>query len=466
MKFLHISDLHIGKRVNEFSMIEDQKHILRQILGIVEREQAGAVLIAGDIYDKPVPSAEAVQIFDSFLTELADRGKRVFVVSGNHDSPERIAFGAQLMSGRGVHISPVYGGEIRGIPLTDEYGEIFVYLLPFVKPATVRHALEHPALEHPAGTEKCGGTVASERLAGVEAHRDALALECLAGTETRRDAPASERLAGMETHRDALASECLAGAENRNAPASEYSAGEEKQQDMPLLESYQDAVKTAIDRMHIDPEKRNILVAHQFVTGAGRCDSEDAAVGGLDNVDAEVFDGFDYVALGHIHSPQSVKRESVRYCGTPLKYSFSEAEQVKSVTILEMREKGSMEISTVPLVPLRDMRKIRGTYLEVTAKTFYQDFDREDYVQVTLTDEEDIPDGLQKLRIIYPNLMRLSYDNRRTRQENSLEAAEAVERKSELDIFGEFYELQNNQPMSGEQTAFVENIIERLRCEG
>lgn len=417
MKFLHISDLHIGKRVNEFSMVEDQKHILRQILSIAERERAEAVLIAGDIYDKPVPSAEAVQIFDSFLTALADRGKSVFVVSGNHDSPERIAFGAQLMSGRGVHMSPVYGGEVGGIPLTDEYGELFVYLLPFVKPATVRHALEHSA-----GTEKGGDTSAAERPAGAEAHRD--------------------------------------------APASEYSAGEEKRQDMPLPESYQDAVKTAVERMQIDPEKRNILVAHQFVTGAGRCDSEDAAVGGLDNVDAEVFDGFDYVALGHIHSPQSVGRESIRYCGTPLKYSFSEAEQIKSVTILDMREKGNIGISTVPLVPLRDMRKIRGTYLEVTAKSFYQDFDREDYVQVTLTDEEDIPDGLQKLRIIYPNLMRLSYDNRRTRQENSLEAAEAVERKSELEIFGEFYEFQNNQPMSGEQAAFVENIIERLRCEG
>ena len=388
MKFLHISDLHIGKRVNEFSMIEDQKHILRQILSIAQREQTDAVLIAGDIYDKPVPSAEAVQIFDSFLTALADGGKRVFVVSGNHDSPERIAFGAQLMSGRGVHISPVYGGEVRGIPLTDEYGEIFVYLLPFVKPATVRHALEN-----------------------------------------------------LRTS--------------------------EEEQDTPLPESYQDAVKAAVERMKIDAEKRNILVAHQFVTGAGRCESEEVAVGGLDNVDTEVFDGFDYVALGHIHSPQSVKRDSVRYCGTPLKYSFSEAEQVKSVTILEMREKGSVEISTVPLVPLRDMRKIKGTYLEVMAmaRSSYQDSDREDYVQVTLTDEEDIPDGLQKLRTNYPNLMRLSYDNRRTRQENSIEAAEAVERKSELEIFGEFYELQNNQPMSGEQAAFVENMIERLRCD-
>lgn len=239
----------------------------------------------------------------------------------------------------------------------------------------------------------------------------------------------------------------------------------EARQEIPLPETYQDAVKAAVGLMKLNPEKRNILVAHQFVTGAGRCDSEDVAVGGLDNVDAEVFDAFDYVALGHIHSPQSVKRESVRYCGTPLKYSFSEAEQVKSVTILEMREKGNMEISTVPLTPLRDMRKIRGAYEEVMSRSFYQEFDTEDYVQVTLTDEEDIPDGLQKLRIIYPNLMRLTYDNRRTRQENSIEAAEAVERKSELELFGEFYELQNNQPMSGEQASFVKNVIQRLRTE-
>lgn len=380
MKFLHISDLHIGKRVNEFPMIEDQKHILRQILQIAEQENVDGVLLAGDIYDKAVPSAEAVRVFDRFLTGLADRGKKVFAVSGNHDSPERIAFGSRLMQGMGVYLSPVYEGTVEGISLWDEYGELQVWLLPFVKPATVRHALE--------------------------------------------------------------------GESGAEGP-----------------ESYQDAVLTAVKRMKIDVTKRNILVAHQFVTGAGRCDSEEAAVGGLDNVDGAVFDGFDYVALGHIHSPQSVGREEIRYCGTPLKYSFSEAEQKKSVTILEMKEKGDVKISVVPLIPLHDMRKIRGTYLEVTARSFYQDFSREDYVQVTLTDEEDIPDGLQKLRIIYPNLMRLSYDNRRTGQDNAIEGAEAVERKSELELFGEFYELQNNQSMSSEQTALVRQVIEQLREE-
>lgn len=379
MKFLHISDLHIGKRLNEFSMLEDQIYILKQIQDIAVNEQADGILIAGDIYDKPIPSAEAVKVFDFFLTGLADRQIQVFAVSGNHDSPERIAFGAQLMSGRGVYVSPVYDGNAVRIPLTDEYGEIFVYLLPFLKPAAVRHVLEN-------------------------------------------------------------------------------------EEGAKLPESYQDAVKTAVERMKPDCEKRNILVAHQFVTGAGRCDSEDVSVGGIDHVDAEVFDAFDYTALGHIHSPQTAGRDTVRYCGTPLKYSFSEAEQQKAAVVVEFREKGWIQIHTVPLVPLHDMRKIRGSYLEVTARSFYQDMDTEDYVQITLTDEEDVVDGMQKLRIIYPNLMQLVYDNSRTKQNRMVETAQDVEQKSELELFQEFYELQNNQPLSLEQEEFVRQLIEDCRC--
>ncbi len=265
--------------------------------------------------------------------------------------------------------------------MTDSYGELCLYLLPFVKPAVVRHALQ------------------------------------------------------------------------------EMSDREET----PMPESYHEAVKLAVARMNVDTTKRNILIAHQFVTGAGRCDSEEVSVGGLDNVDADVFDEFDYVALGHIHSPQSLKRETVRYCGTPLKYSFSEAAQEKSVTVVEFREKGNIALSTVPLVPLHDLRKIRGTYLEVTAKSFYQDTDTQDYVQITLTDEEDIPDGLQKLRVIYPNLMRLEYDNSRTRHSRVVERAEEIEQKTELELFAEFYEMQNNQPMSEEQSAFVTRLIEESR---
>lgn len=380
MKFLHISDLHLGKRLNEFPMLEDQKYILKQILSIAQRERADAVIIAGDIYDKPVPPAEAVQAFDGFLTALADLGKQVFAISGNHDCAERLAFGAQLMQGRGVYISPVYGEGAVKIPLSDEYGELFVCLLPFVKPISVRHAFE----------EELG-----------------------------------ER----------------------------------------AINSYQDALEYAVERMDINKEKRNLLIAHQFVTGAGRCESEEVVVGGLDNVDGKVFDAFDYVALGHIHSPQSVGRENVRYCGTPLKYSFSEAEQEKSVTIVWMQEKGKTGFYTVPLRPLHDMRILRGMYLEVTAKSYYQDMDTQDYVKIILTDEEDIPDAVKKLRVIYPNLMRLEYDNRRTRQNQTVEAVKDIEQKSELELFEEFYELQNNQPMRAEQEEYIACLLKEIQGE-
>ena len=437
MKLLHISDLHIGKRVNEFSMIEDQKYILRQILTIADQQQADGVMIAGDIYDKPVPSAEAVQVFDWFLTELADRGKKVYAVSGNHDSAERIAFGAQLMRGRGVYVSPVYRGETAKYTLTDAYGEMNIYLLPFIKPAVVRHALE--------GLTDTDADFMQEEVLSDAAEKEkpskVLPRSCY---ETEKSSKVSlESCYETEKLLKVLSESCY----------------ETEKPSKVSPESYYDAVKIAIERMNVDTSKRNILIAHQFVTGAGRCDSEEVSVGGLDNVESEVFDAFDYVALGHIHSPQFIKRETLRYCGTPLKYSFSEADQEKSVTVVEFAEKGNIQLSTVPLVPLRDMRRIRGTYLEVTARTFYQEFNKEDYVQVTLTDEEDIPDGLQKLRIIYPNLMRLEYDNSRTKQSHMIERAEDIEQKSEQELFAEFYELQNNQPMNAEQAAFVAQLI-------
>lgn len=374
MKFIHLSDLHIGKRVNEFSMLEDQKYILEKILETAEAEAADGVILAGDLYDKPVPPAEAVRVLDAFLTRLAEMGMPVFAVSGNHDSAERVAFGAQLFSGRGVYVSPVYDGKVEYISLRDSFGEVRVYLLPFVKPAVVRHVFEEEEID-----------------------------------------------------------------------------------------SYQDAVRAAVEHMKVDPAVRNVLVAHQFVTGAARCESEEILVGGLDNVDAAVFDQFDYVALGHIHSPQHVGRETVRYCGTPLKYSFSEAGQEKSVTVVELGDKGDVGIRKIPLKPLRDMRRIRGSYMEVTDRAFYQDMNMEDYVQITLTDEEDVPDGMQKLRVIYPNLMRLEYDNTRTRESGDVNGACEVEQKSELELFGEFYELQNNQAMSGKQEALVRRLIEEVQ---
>lgn len=376
MKLIHLSDLHIGKRVNEFSMAEDQKYILNQILEIIDREQPDCVVIAGDVYDKSIPSAEAVQILDDFLTRLAGRKIPTAMISGNHDSPERLSFGAQLMKESGIYVSPVYDGQVQSIGFADEYGEVRVYLLPFLKPATVRHVYEEETVE-----------------------------------------------------------------------------------------SYQDAVETAISHLPFNTSCRNVLVAHQFAAGASRCESEEMSVGGIDQVDVSVFDDFDYVALGHIHSPQSAGRPAVRYCGTPLKYSFSEAGQQKSVSVVELFKKGRVEIREVPLTPLRDMRKIRGTYLELTARSFYQGTNTEDYIQAILTDEEDIPDGMQKLRIIYPNLMRLEYDNRRTRENRQIQQAADAEEKSEAELFSQLYELQNNQPLDEEQKQFLEAVIRQVKGE-
>lgn len=374
MKLIHLSDLHLGKRVNEFSMLEDQQYILTEILQIIDREAPDAVLIAGDVYDKSVPSAEAVGLLDEFLVDLSRRELQVFVISGNHDSPERMAFGGRLMERSGVHLAPVYDGKVRPFALSDGYGPVKVYLLPFVKPSHVRR--------------------------------------CFPDRE---------------------------------------------------IASYTDALSVAIEAMEVDEAERNVLVTHQFVTGAARCDSEEISVGGTDNVDAAVFAPFDYVALGHIHGPQQVGRETVRYCGTPLKYSFSEAGQQKSVTVVELGEKGSVAVRMVPLTPLRDLAELRGTYQELTFRGFYEGTSyQRDYVHITLTDEEDIPDAVSKLRIIYPNLMKLDYDNQRTRAGIVLEGAEDAQRRSPLELLEEFYEKQNGQPMGQEQRSFARAWMERI----
>lgn len=376
MKLFHLSDLHIGKRVNEFSMIEDQKYILTQILYAADQEKPDGILISGDVYDRTIPTAEAVQVFDAFLTRLSEQKIPAFIISGNHDSAERLAFGSSLMGKSGIYFSKVYDGTVEKIPMQDAYGTVWIYLLPFLRPSTIRHALPERAEE---------------------------------------------------------------------------------------VQSAADAVRIALEQTKIDEKERNVLLAHQFVTGAKRCDAEELQVGDVDQIPAELFTLFEYVALGHIHSPQKVGRETVRYCGAPLKYSFSEAGQEKSITVVELKEKGSVDLRTIPLKPLHDLRKIRGTYLEVTAKSFYENRDCEDYLQVTLTDEEDVPDGMAKLRTIYPNLMRLEYDNKRTRSNAEVRAAERVEEKSELELFQEFYELQNNQSMTEVQEQFVEELLRGMK---
>ena len=374
MKFLHLADLHLGKRVNGFSMLEDQAHILRQILAILDDEQPDGVLIAGDVYDKSVPSVEAVGLLDDFLTELRARGVPVLLISGNHDSPERLAFGGRVMDSCGIHISPVYDGALAPVTLQDAFGPVHVWLLPFVKPAHVR----------------------------------------------------------------------------RWFPDAD-------------IESYTDAMAEAIAHMDIDTAARNVLVTHQFVTGGARSGSEELSVGGTDNVDSSVFAPFDYVALGHLHGAQQIGRPTIRYAGSPLKYSFSEASQRKSVTVVTLGEKSAVDVRTVPLTPLRDLREIRGSYDELTARSFYEHTTyRSDYLHLILTDEQDVFDAMSRLRTIYPYLMTLDYDNARTHAAGGMSVPVETERRTPLELFEALYKRQNHQPMSEVQREYIAQLMEQI----
>ena len=381
MKFIHLSDLHLGKRVNDFPMIEDQGFILERILEIIHEEKPKAVLIAGDVYDKPLPPAEAVKLFDDFISRLSKTDAEVFIISGNHDSAERLSFGSKIMDRQGIHFAGGYDGSTHCFSLDDEYGRVSFYMLPFVKPIHVRQAFAD-------------------------------------------DGKAEE------------------------------------------IATYTDAVAFAIDKMGVDENERNVLIAHQFCTGAQRSESEDINVGGLDNVDASVFGPFDYTALGHLHGPQNAGDERVRYCGSPLKYSFSEADQIKSVTIVELGEKKdgacAVHLRTPELVSLRNMKVLRGSFSELTDKNYYKHIETDDYMRIILTDEEDVIGALGSLRAIYPYIMRLEYDNTRTRSAAIVPDAEGDDGRTPLEIFDSLYKAQNGRGMDEEQSRVVSSLIEKV----
>lgn len=376
MRFLHLADLHIGKRVNGFSMIEDQKFVFEQVYNVIENEKIDGIIMAGDIYDKPVPSAEAVKLFDEMLTRLVSINLPIFVISGNHDSAERIGFGSDILSAAKVYMSRVYNGNLQKIELEDDYGKINVYLLPFIKPATVKNI---------------------------------------------------------------------------------YKEAE--------IKDYDDALEYVLSQKKIDETKRNVIVSHQFVTGAMRSKSEEVSVGGLDNVSVENYKAFDYVALGHIHRAQQMGRESARYAGTLLKYSFSEEKHNKSMTIVDLKEKGNIEIKEIPVKPLHDLKTIKGKFSEITSEEFYKELKKEDYYRAVLTDEEDILNAIGKLKSIYPNLMSMEYDNTRTRSYSVVDNVETGEAKSPLDYFEKFFEKQNGRKMSEKQRDYLLEILGEAREE-
>lgn len=374
---MHLADLHLGKRVNGFSMMEDQEYILNRILEIMEEEQPDGLLIAGDVYDKTIPPAEAVRLMDDFLTAVAAKHVPVFLISGNHDSAERVAFGHQLMQGSGIWISPVYDGTIRHHTLEDRWGEVNIYLIPFLRPSVVRSFF--PDIE---------------------------------------------------------------------------------------IEDYTDALRTIIEDLQVDTSRRNVVLAHQFVTAAGAlpetCDSEQLSVGGLDRVDGSVFSPFDYTALGHLHGPQRVGSETIRYAGSPLKYSFSELHQKKSVTVVELRAKGETEIRQIPLQPRREMTELRGTFEEILEEARKKGEPQTDYYHMILTDETDVVDALSRLREYYPNIMLLDYDNRRTRSQKEVEQLDRVEERTPGELFAALYEQQNGQEMDSDRKEYLDGLIREI----
>ena len=356
MKFVHTADLHLGKTLNDVSFLEDQVYALAQISAIAREEKADAVLIAGDVYQKASPPSEAMAVFDRFITELAENGIRVFLISGNHDSSQRISYFSALIRESGVHVSERFEGALQQFVVKDAYGEVVVHLLPFLKPSQVRRWLP----------------------------------------------------------------------------------GEK-------ITTYQDAVEAVLRSSPIDEKKRNVLLCHQFITGSETSDSEEKAVGGLDNIDASVFQAFDYVALGHIHKPQRMTRDTLRYAGSPLKYSFSEANHRKSVTVVSLYEKGDISVKTVPLTPLHDLRLVDGFLADLMRMPY-----SEDYVWITVRDELVPPDARLSLSTVFPNLMKFTVSNSRTKVDIDVLAKDSMENKSVAELFSDFYRLQNNDQLPSE----------------
>lgn len=376
MKFFHISDIHLGKKVNGYSMMDEQRYILGEILRMADEEKPDAVVIAGDIYDRTYPSPEAVALCDEFLFQLSSRSIAVLAISGNHDSPERVAFGSRIFGRSGIHLSPVYDGHVEPVVLSDEYGSVNFYMLPFIRPYDVRR----------------------------------------------------------------------------------YFPDEE-------IETYDDAVKKAVNDLGADFSVRNVLITHQFVSGAKSSDSEEVMVGGTNQVEVSAFAGFDYTALGHLHRPQHVKSEIVRYSGAPLKYSTSEANDTKSVTVAELRIKGDITLRQLPLTPKHDLRIIKGKFEELISPDFDCGGANDDYIHIVLTDEDDVPDAVGKLRSIYPRIMTIEYDNTRTRMMNTVEMSsdKPLRAKSSEELFEELYELQNGTCLTDTQKETVREIMTELQ---
>lgn len=371
MRFLHLADMHLGRVLNNFNLLEDQRYTLNALADTVREQKIDAVLIAGDVYQKSSPSGEAMTLFSDFLLKLNKLGVKVFVISGNHDSAERIAYLAPFMARDGIYITEAFSGKPQTITLEDEYGPIRIHMLPFIRPISMRQFTDRKIVD------------------------------------------------------------------------------------------YTDAVRAALNASPIDPAERNILIAHQYVTGAVLSDSEERVVGGLDNVDGSVFEHYDYVALGHLHTPQRVGRDTVRYAGSLLKNSFSEVNHKKTAVCIDMREKGNITLSYIPISVCRDMREVRMPLAEVLAQPY-----SEDLMRVILTDEDVPPDARVTVTTVFPYMLSFGISNSKTTEETSVDAGEDMQKKTVEELFSDFYAMQNNgiRPTE-EHLTVLRSILEGLEDE-
>ena len=380
MKLMHLSDLHLGKLVLEQSMIDDQKYILNQIIDIVKKEKVDIVLIAGDVYDKSIPTIEAVNLFSNFLTKLYKLKVLVFVISGNHDSKDRLSFGNELFVDNGIYIEGIFNGNLRCETTNDKYGKLNIYMLPFIKLVEIK----------------------------------------------------------------------------RFYPDE-------------IIDTYEDAIKCILKHSSINKNERNIIMVHQFVTSLGedviRSDSESISLGGIDNIDVTLFKDFDYVAMGHIHGPQKVGRETARYSGSPLKYSFSEVNQKKSVCIIEFNSKEDINISKIPLIPIRDMRVIKGPFDKLISKEIVNIENKNDYLDVVLTDDDYIINAIGKLRKFYPNILKLEYENKISSNDVLDNIDIDKSNMSPIDLFSEFYKMQNGIELPAKKKKIIEEVIKEVSDE-
>ena len=373
MILAHISDLHLGKTLHNFSLIEDQDYILEQIAGILVEKKVDVLIIAGDIYDKNVAPEAGIRVLRKFLGRLVEARIKVLIISGNHDSAERLTFGGEFMTDKGIYFSKIYDGKIEPITFEDDFGPVNFYLLPFIKPSTVQHYFED---------------------------------------------------------------------EN--------------------IDSWDAAVRCAVKGLKINSSERNVIVAHQNIMSAERCESEETYIGGQDAVSDEIFKDFDYTALGHIHRQQKIGKYNVMFSGTPLKYSTSEFDHKKVMPLISLGEKGKVDIELLDLLPKRDLRKISGTLDEIMTMAAKDPNNHEDFIDITLTDENEVMDAISTLRSVYPNVLKISYENMATRAADEIEKLGKLDKGNPGEIFEAFFNSRRGREMTEEEKEYINSLIEKI----